>query len=45
MNQALGELEKFIQQRSKIPLMIRFALVRYQFETIHPWSLHVQNKK
>ncbi len=37
MNQALGELEKFIHQRDNIPPLIRLALVHYQFEAIHPF--------
>lgn len=37
MNQALGELEKFVHQRDDIPPLIRLALVHYQFEAIHPF--------
>lgn len=37
MNQALGELEKFVHQRDNIPPLIRLALVHYQFEAIHPF--------
>lgn len=37
MNQALGELEKFIHHRDNIPPLIRLALVHYQFEAIHPF--------
>lgn len=37
MNQALGQLEKFIHQQDNIPPLIRLALVHYQFEAIHPF--------
>lgn len=37
MNQALGELEKFVHQHDDIPPLIRLALVHYQFEAIHPF--------
>ena len=34
---ALGELEKFWHTPSPLPLLIRLALIHYQFEAIHPW--------
>ena len=37
MKQALGELEKFIHNKSELPALVRLALVHYQFEAIHPY--------
>lgn len=37
MNQALGDLEKFIHRTDNLPNLIRLALVHYQFEAIHPF--------
>lgn len=34
---ALGALEKFWHQPSPIPLVVRLALIHYQFEAIHPF--------
>jgi Fic family protein len=34
---ALGELEKFWHEPSPLPLLVRLALVHYQFEAIHPF--------
>lgn len=33
----LGELEKFWHAPSPLPLLIRLALIHYQFEAIHPY--------
>lgn len=37
MADALSELEKFIHAPSSLPLVVRLALVHYQFEAIHPF--------
>ncbi len=37
MNQALGELEKFLHAPSRLPSLVRLGLIHYQFETIHPF--------
>jgi len=37
MQQALGELEKFIHQLGDLPPLIRLSLIHYQFEAIHPF--------
>jgi Fic family protein len=37
MNQALGELEKFIHRSDDLPPLIRLSLIHYQFEAIHPF--------
>ena len=34
---SLGELEKFCHAPSPLPLLIRLALIHYQFEAIHPF--------
>lgn len=34
----LAHLERFIHAESQIPRLVRFALVHYQFETIHPFD-------
>ena len=34
---ALGELEKFWHAPSPLPILIRLALIHYQFEAIHPF--------
>ncbi len=35
--EAIGNLEKFINQEDRFPLLIKCALIHYQFETIHPF--------
>lgn len=37
MHEALNELEKFIHLPSQLPILIRLALIHYQFEAIHPF--------
>jgi len=34
---ALDDLEKYIHGNDKIPLLVRLALIHYQFEAIHPF--------
>ena len=38
MNEALGELEKYLHAEDHVPPLIRCALIHYQFETIHPFN-------
>jgi Fic family protein len=33
----LGDLERFIHERPRLPPLVQAALVHYQFETIHPF--------
>jgi len=35
--ESVGNLEKFINQEDSFPLLIKCALIHYQFETIHPF--------
>ena len=35
--EVIGNLEKFINQEDGLPLLIKCALIHYQFETIHPF--------
>ncbi len=37
MHRALGDLEKFMNQTSSLPVLVRAALIHAQFETIHPF--------
>jgi len=37
MNQALGDLEKFIHTGSDVPALARAAMIHYQFEALHPF--------
>ncbi len=37
IEQLMGELEKFIKEKDKLPVLIKIALIHAQFETIHPY--------
>ncbi len=37
MKEALSDLEKYIHSESKLPPLVRMALIHYQFEAIHPF--------
>ncbi|GAB3816587.1 Fic family protein [Micromonospora zhanjiangensis] len=37
MEDALADWERFVNEPSRLPLLIRCALMHYQFETIHPF--------
>jgi Fic family protein len=37
MQEGLSDLEKFIHRPATLPLVVRLALVHYQFEAIHPF--------
>lgn len=38
MNRALGDLERFLDEKWETPSLIRYGLVHSQFETIHPFT-------
>ncbi|MGZ3633927.1 MAG: Fic family protein, partial [Parachlamydiaceae bacterium] len=35
--EAMGNLEKFINHEDSLPILVKCALIHYQFETIHPF--------
>lgn len=37
MQGALGALEKYLHQENGLPLLVRLAIIHYQFEAIHPF--------
>ncbi len=37
MKNALGDLEKFIHEETRLPILLKVGLVHAQFETIHPF--------
>ena len=37
MNEALNHFEKFLHAKTALPALVRFALIHYQFEAIHPF--------
>jgi len=37
MNQSLDDLERFLNEDPRLPVLVRCALLHYQFETIHPF--------
>lgn len=37
MQELLADLERFLNEEPQLPLLIRCALMHYQFETIHPF--------
>jgi Fic family protein len=37
MHDALSQLEKFIHDRSPMPVLVKVGIVHSQFETIHPF--------
>jgi Fic family protein len=38
MNEALDAFEKYLHAPSELPALVRFALIHYQFEAIHPFA-------
>ncbi|MBN1546830.1 MAG: Fic family protein [Syntrophaceae bacterium] len=37
MNECLSKFESFLHSKSNLPLLIRLAMIHYQFEAIHPF--------
>lgn len=37
MQEALNDFERFLHEENQLPILIRCALLHYQFETIHPF--------
>lgn len=37
MEEAMSQLEKYLHAPSSLPLLVKYALVHYQFEVIHPF--------
>ncbi len=37
MNECLGKFESFLHNSTNLPLLIRLAMIHYQFEAIHPF--------
>jgi Fic family protein len=37
ISEAISDWEKFVNEKSRLPVLIRCALMHYQFETIHPF--------
>ena len=38
MKVAMGKLEDYLHQDGKLPVLVKCALIHYQFETIHPFN-------
>jgi Fic family protein len=38
MKSALGKLENYLHQDDDLPVLVKCALIHYQFETIHPFN-------